>query len=132
MEKKVALDGSGSVDERVTTRKLPIDVVDIDEAGRVSDESRKRKRRRGLDDLEETLVVAEDKRAEQEDLRLILDRERLEFERARAEKLDSREAQRVELMSSQNELQRQQQRDNTMMQMKMMSVMEEMLRKLER
>jgi hypothetical protein len=128
--KEGALDGSGSVDEIMTTRKQPIEVIDIDESGKVSDEFRKRKRSRGPDDLEETLVAAEAKRVEQEDLRLTLDRERLEFERARAEKLDSREAQRIELMSSQNELKRQQ-RDNIMLKMKKMSVMEEMVRKLE-
>jgi hypothetical protein len=61
-----------------------------------------------------------------------LETDRLEFERERAAALDSKEDKRIELLSNQNELQRQQQRDNTMMQMKMMSVMEEMLRKLER
>jgi hypothetical protein len=65
-------------------------------------------------------------------MRLCLEKQRLQFERTRAEKIDNMEAQRIELLNSQNEMQRQAQRDNTMMQMKMMSVMEEMLRKLER
>jgi hypothetical protein len=49
--------------------------------------------------------------------------DRLEFEREQADKLDEREEQRIALLSSQTELQRQHQRDNTIMQMKMMSVM---------
>jgi hypothetical protein len=57
-----------------------------------------------------------------------LENQRLQFERTRAEKIDNLEAQRIELLNSQNEMQRQAQRDNMMMQMKMMSVMEELLR----
>jgi hypothetical protein len=48
----------------VTTRRLPIEVVDMHEGGNVSDKSRKRKRRKGPDDLEEKLEEAEAKRAE--------------------------------------------------------------------
>jgi hypothetical protein len=87
--------------------------------------SRKRKRKCGIYDLEETLEANESKRSEQEDLRLNLERERLEFEKSRADKLDNLETQRIELMARQ-------QQDNTKVQMKMMSVMEEVLRKLER
>jgi hypothetical protein len=93
---------------------------------------RKRRRKSGVYDLEETLEAAESTRAKQEDMRLCLEKQRLQFEKTRAEKIDNLEAQRIELLNSQNEMQRQAQRDNTMMQMKMMSVMEEMLRKLER
>jgi hypothetical protein len=78
------------------------------------------------------LESAESNRAKQEDKRLCLENQRLQFERTRAEKIDNLEAQRIELLNSQNEMQRQAQRDNMMMQMKMMSVMEELLRKLER
>jgi hypothetical protein len=77
-------------------------------------------------------MSAEDRRADQDILRLKLETDRLEFDRERAASLDSKEEKRLEILSSQNELQRQQQRDNTMMHMKMMSVMEEMLRKLDR
>jgi hypothetical protein len=77
-------------------------------------------------------MSAEERRADQKILRLKLETDRLEFDRERAASLDSKEEKRLEILSSQNELQRQQQRDNTMMHMKMMSVMEEMLRKLDR
>jgi hypothetical protein len=62
---------------------------------------------------------------------LNLDRERMELERVRSQKLNAREVQHVELMSGQNELKRQQSRDNTMIQINMMSVMEGMLRKVD-
>jgi hypothetical protein len=68
----------------------------------------------------------------QVDQRLKLDRDRLEFEQARAEKLDVREDKHLELLSSQNDLQQQQQRDTAMMQMKMMSVMKKVLNKFGR
>ena len=58
-------------------------------------------------------------------MRLNLERERLDFEKSRAERLDKMETQRIELMNRQQE-------DNTKVQMKMMSVMEEVLRKLQR
>ena len=58
-------------------------------------------------------------------MRLNLERERLEFEKSRAERLDKMETQHIELMNRQQE-------DNTKVQMKMMSVMEEVLRKLQR
>jgi hypothetical protein len=87
--------------------------------------SRKRSKMGCSYDLEETLQAAESKRSEQEELRLNLERERLEFEKSRAQRLDNMEAQRIELMTRQ-------QQDNTKVQMKMMSVMEEVLRKLER
>ena len=48
-------------------------------------------------------------------MRLNLERERLEFEKSRAERLDKMETQRIELMNRQQE-------DNTKVQMKMMSV----------
>jgi hypothetical protein len=82
--------------------------------------------------LDETLQLSEAKRAEQVYQRLKRDRDRLEFEQARAEKLDVREDKRLELMSSQNDLQQQKQRDTAMMQMKMMSVMEKVLNKFGR
>ena len=50
-------------------------------------------------------------------MRLNLERERLEFEKSRAERLDKMETQRIELMNRQQE-------DNTKVQMKIMSVME--------
>jgi hypothetical protein len=87
--------------------------------------SRKRRNKNCSYDREETLHAAESKSSEQEELRLNLERERLEFEKSRAERLDNMEAQRIELMTRQ-------QQDNTTVQMKMMSVMEEVLRKVER
>jgi hypothetical protein len=110
----------------------PLEAIDLDDVGVTADEVRKVKRRRIPDDLEETLQIAEATRGEQEAQRLNLDRDRLKFEQERAEKLDEREERLIALLSNQTELQRQQQRDNTMMQMKMMSIVEEMLRKLER
>jgi hypothetical protein len=97
-----------------------------------TDYGRGRKRRRDIADLEEIFMSAEDRRADQEILRLKLETDRLELDLERAASLDSKEEKRLEILSSQNELQRQQQRDNTMMHMKMMSVMEDMLRKLDR
>jgi hypothetical protein len=126
------LDESLSVEESIGNRPEPVEDFGSVEVSKVSSESRKRKRRTWPIDLEETLQVSETKRAEQVDQRLKLDRDRLEFEQARAEKLDVREDKRLELMSSQNDLQQQQQRDNAMMQMKMMSVMEEVLKKFGR
>jgi hypothetical protein len=81
------------------------------------------RKKNGSYDLEETLQAAESKRSEQEELRLHLERERLEFEKSRAKRLDNMEAQRIELMTRQ-------QQDNTNVQVKMMSVMEEVLCKL--
>jgi hypothetical protein len=126
------LDDSLSVEEIIGNRAEPIEAIGSDEVNKGSSESRKRKRRAEPINLEETLRVSETKRAEQEDQRLKLDRDRLEFEQSRAEKLDVREDKRLELMSNQNDLQQQQQRDNAMMQMKMMSVMEEVLKKFGR
>ena len=87
--------------------------------------SRKKRKRNANYDLEDTIQAAESKRSEQEEMRLNLERERLEFEKSRAERLDKMETQRIELMNRQQE-------DNTKVQMKMMSVMEEVLRKLQR
>jgi hypothetical protein len=82
--------------------------------------------------LEDILQFAEERRADQDSQRLMLETDRLDFDCERAAALDAKKDKRIELLSSQNEWHRQQQRDNTMMQIKMMSVMEEMLRKLER
>jgi hypothetical protein len=71
------------------------------------------------------LDVDEWGRSEQEELRLNLERERLELNKSRAERLDNMETQRIELMTRQ-------QQDNTKVQMKMTSVMKGVLRKLER
>ena len=87
--------------------------------------SRKKRKKIANCDLEDTIQAADSKRSEQEEMRLNLERERLEFEKSRAERLDKMETQRIELMNRQQE-------DNTKVQMKMMSVMEEVLRKLQR
>jgi hypothetical protein len=126
------LDDSLCVEETIGNPLELVGAIGSAEVSNVSSESKKRKRETGIIDLEETLQLYEAKLSEQVDQRLKLDRERLEFEQARAEKLDVREDKRLELISSQNDLQQQQQRDNAMMQMKMMSVMEEVLKKFGR
>jgi hypothetical protein len=69
-------------------------------------------------------MSAEERQAYQEILRLKLETDHSEFDRERAASLDAKEERRLEILSSQNELQRQQQCDNTMIHLKMMSVME--------
>jgi hypothetical protein len=132
-DSELGMDESLSVEESIGNRAEPVENFGSVEVSKVSSESQKRKRRTEPIDFEETLQMSETKRAEQVEQRLKLDRDRLEFEQARAEKLDVREDKRLELMSSQNDLeQQQQQRDNAMMQMKMMSVIEEVLKKFGR
>jgi hypothetical protein len=129
VEGLVSLD-DGAAHNSSSTRRLR--KIEIDELSTAVDKSRAKKRKKKPDDLENILQFAEERRADQDSQRLKLETDRLDFDRERAAALDAKEDKRIELLSSQNELQRQQQRDNTMMQMKMMSVMEEMLRKLER
>jgi hypothetical protein len=132
-DSELGMDESLSVEESIGNRAEPVENFGSVEVSKVSSESQKRKRRTEPIDFEETLQMSETKRAEQVEQRLKLDRDRLEFEQARAEKLDVREDKRLELMSSQNDLeQQQQQRDNAMMQMKMMSVIEGVLKKFGR
>jgi hypothetical protein len=101
------LDYSLCVEEIIENPLELVGAIGSAEVSNVSSESKRRKRKTGIIDLEETLQLSEVKRAEQVDQRLKLDRDRLEFEQARAENLDVRKDKRLELMSSQNDLQQQ-------------------------
>jgi hypothetical protein len=65
-------------------------------------------------------------------MRLKLETERLNFEKERAEAHDRNEEKRLDIMAPQADLQRQQQSDNTRMQLKMFQVMEEMMQNMDR
>jgi hypothetical protein len=100
------LDGTLSAEENEGSKRPTIEeLTEVDSKDASS--LRKRRRKSGIYDLEETLEAAESKRAKQEDMRLCLEKQRLQFERTRAEKIDKLEAQRIELLNSQNEMQRQ-------------------------
>jgi hypothetical protein len=98
------LDDSLCVEEIIGNPLELVGAIGSAEVSNASSESKKRKRKTGIIDLEESLQLSEAKGAEQVDQRLKLDRDRLEFEQTR-EKLDVREDKRLELMSSQNDLQ---------------------------
>lgn len=123
------VDESRSMEENLAQRDMA-DAIDVGSG--IAPNLSTSKKRKASEEFEETLAFSEMKRAEYDELRIKLDRDRLEFERERALKQDEMEEKRIDISSSQTELQRQLQRDNTTMQLKMMSVMEEMLRKLER
>jgi hypothetical protein len=80
--------------------------------------------------LEDFLVLNQEKKADQDSLELKLETDRLDFEKERAAAHERNEEKRLELLSNQADLQRQQQDDNTRMQLKMLQVMEEMMKKL--
>jgi hypothetical protein len=94
--------------------------------------SGKRCRKSSSWDLGDVLAADQKRRADQEYARIQLETERLEFERERARINDKNEERRLDLLASQAELQRQQQSDNARTQMRMLQVMEEMMKKLDR
>jgi uncharacterized membrane protein len=65
------------------------------------------------------LAATQEKRSEQEQMRLKLENERLSFEKERAEAHDRHEEKRLDIMAAQADLQRQQQSECTRMQLKM-------------
>jgi hypothetical protein len=81
-------------------------------------------------DLEELLATNQERKAEQEILKLRLETDRLEFEKERAAAHERNEERRLQLLSSQADLQRQQRNDNSRMQLKMLQVMDGMKKKL--
>jgi hypothetical protein len=81
-------------------------------------------------DLEELLGTNQERRAEQEILKLRLETDPLEFEKERTAAHGRNEEARSKFLSSQAGLQRQQQNNNSRMQLKMLQVMDEMMKKL--
>jgi hypothetical protein len=81
-------------------------------------------------DLEELIATNQERKAEQEILKLRLETDRLEFEKEREAAHERNEERRLQILSSQADLQRQQQNDNSRMQLKMLQVMDEMMKKL--
>jgi hypothetical protein len=65
-------------------------------------------------------------------MRIKLETERLNFEKERAEAHGRNEEKRLGIMAAKADLQRQQQSENTRMQLKMFQVMEEMMTKVDR
>jgi hypothetical protein len=65
-------------------------------------------------------------------MRLKLETERLNFEKEKAEAHDRNEEKSLNIMAVQADLQRQQQSENTRMQLKMFQGMEEMMKKTDR
>jgi hypothetical protein len=101
-----------------------------------------RKKRKRPFDLEDVLLATEERRADQEGLRLKLETERLDYDRQRAAALEKNEERRLNMLEIQQEfdrkereetmkLQSQQQGAHAAVQMKMMSVLEQMLKKLD-
>jgi hypothetical protein len=78
------------------------------------------------------LAATQEKRSEQEHMRLKSEIERLNFEKERATSHDMNEEKRQDTMAAQAYLQRQQQSENTLMQLKIFQVMEEMMKKMDR
>jgi hypothetical protein len=104
---------------------------DSDDAVTLSSNPRgKRRQKHQSVDLEELLATSQEKKAEQEILKLRLETERLEFEKERAAAHERNEERRLQILSSQADLQCQQQNGNTRMQLKMLQVMDEMMKKL--
>jgi hypothetical protein len=81
-------------------------------------------------DLEELIATNKEIMAEQEILKLILETDRLQFEKERAAAHEMNEEMRLQILSSQADVHHQQQNDNSRMQFKMLQVMDEMVKKL--
>jgi hypothetical protein len=95
-----------------------------------SNPRRKKRQKHQSVDLEEFLATSQEKKAQKEILKLRLETDRLEFENERAVAHESNEERRLQILSSQADRQRQQQNDNTGMQLKMLQVMDEVMKKL--
>jgi hypothetical protein len=78
------------------------------------------------------LEAAQEKRSEQEQMRLKLETERLDFGKERAQAHDRNEEKRLDIMAAQADLQRQQQSENTRMRLKIFQEMEEIMKKMDR
>jgi hypothetical protein len=120
-------DEEGDIAEQLTTSLGDEDMITPANSRR----GRKRKKHSTLK-LEDLLAATQEKRSEQEQMRLKLENERLSFEKERAEAHDMHEEKRLGIMAAQADLQRQQQSESTRMQLKMFQVMEEMIKKIDR
>jgi hypothetical protein len=76
-------------------------------------------------ELEDLLVLNQEKKVEQDSLKLKLETDRLYFEKEIAATHERNVEKRLELLPNQADLQRQQQNDNTRMQLKMLEEMED-------
>jgi hypothetical protein len=100
-DRESILYGTMSAEENEGSKRPAIEeLTEVD--SKDSSSLRKLRRKCGIYDLEETLEASESTRAKKEDMRLCLEKQRLQFERTRAEKFDNLEAQRMELLNSQN------------------------------
>jgi hypothetical protein len=89
------------------------------------------KRRREEHDRVEITSVTEERRANQETRRQEIEIEHLQFEKDRVSATDVREDRRLRVIGEQNELYRRERLDNSNIQLKIMSVLDEMLRKMQ-
>jgi hypothetical protein len=93
--------------------------------------ARKRQRHSAFD-LEDMLATSQERREEQQRLQLQLETDRLHLEKKRAESRDRNEEKQLDILSAQADLQRQQQSDSALIQLKMLQVMDEMMKRLDK
>jgi hypothetical protein len=120
-------DEYGDDAERLTTSHYDEDMITPTNSRR----GRTRKKHSTLE-LEDVLAATQEKRSEQEQMRLKSDIENLNFEKGRAKAHDRNEEKRLDIIAAQADLQRQQQSEKTRMQLKIFQVMEEMMKKMDR
>jgi hypothetical protein len=83
-------------------------------------------------DLEDMLATFQERREDQNRLRLQLETDRLDFDKRRAERHERNEERRLDILSTKADLQRQQQSDSARIQLKLLQVLDEMMKRLDK